>query len=152
MKNELDQIDQQILRELAQDARLSYSEIGRRVNLSQPTVAERVRRMEQEGVIRGYHVDIDPEKVGLPITAFVRLKTSHPSSRQYKLEEKISAELDSVCECHRVTGNDCLLLKVYAASIVHLHELLGKLNQFGEPNTSIVLHTVIERSGIGGAI
>ena len=141
----LDEIDWKILRELQADARLSFSEIGRRVNLSQPTVADRVRRMEESGVIRGYHVDIDPTKVGHAITVFIRLKIPQANIRQYKLEKLIATELSEITECHRVTGDDCLLLKAHVPSIADLDQLLGKLNLYGDPHTSIVLSTTTDR-------
>lgn len=144
-ESDLSEIDWKILRELQADARLSFSEIGRRVNLSQPTVADRVRRMEESGVIRGYHVDIDPAKVGHSITAFIRLKIPHPNVRQYKLEKMIATELSEITHSHRVTGDDCLLLKAHVRSIADLDKLLGKLNPYGDPRTSIVLSTTTDR-------
>ena len=143
----LDAIDYQIVDELQADARLSFSELGRRVNLSQPTIAERVRRLEERGVIRGYHIDLDPSQIGRPITAFIRLRISHPNARQYKFEKLIETEPEFACitECHRITGDDCLLLKVYVSSIQALNEFLGKINIYGDPNTSIVLSTVTDR-------
>ena len=79
-KRLLDEVGLRILRELQQDARLSHSELGRRVGLSQPAVAERIQRMEEAGIIRGYHVDLDLEKIGLPITAFIRVASSDVKS------------------------------------------------------------------------
>ena len=150
IENQLDEIDMRILNVLQQDARLSYSEIGRRVNMSQPTVAERVRRLEDAGVIRGYHADIDPVKIGRNITAFIRLRIGHPSNAQYKLEDFMRSELPEVCECHRISGDDCLLVKVQVSSIAALNELLGRINVYGNPNTAIVLSTAIERKTIEG--
>lgn len=144
-QSELAEIDWKILRELQTDARLSLSEIGRRVNLSQPTVADHVRRMEESGVIRGYRVDIDPAKVGYAITLFIRLKIPHPGIRQYQLENLIATEISEITECHRVTGDDCLLLKAYIKSIDDLNELLGKISNYGDPHTSIVFSTTTER-------
>ena len=141
----MDRYDRLILRELQQDARLSFSEIGRRVSLSQPTVAERVRRMEEVGIIRGYHVDVDPKKIGLALTAFIRLKIPHPTPRQKKLEHLIETELVEIRESHRVTGDHSLFLKAQVGSMVELDALLNKLSAYGQSYTSIVLTTTFER-------
>jgi Lrp/AsnC family transcriptional regulator, leucine-responsive regulatory protein len=141
-KNGLDELDWQILEELQQDARLSFSEIARRINLSQPTVAERVRRLEETGVITGYHACIDTSRIGLPVTAYIRLTV--PTYAVSKVDEIIRG-LGSIEECHRITGDDCLIIKAHAASVQTLEEVLKQLTQYGTTSTSIVLSSVVTR-------
>ena len=141
-KKELDEIDWQILEELQQDARLSFSEIARRVNLSQPTVAERVRRLEETGVITGYHACIDTNCIGLPVMAYIRLTV--PTYAVSKVDEIIQG-IGEIEECHRITGDDCLIIKAHAASVHRLEDVLKQLTQYGSTSTSIVLSTVVAR-------
>jgi len=141
-KKELDEIDWQILEELQQDARLSFSEIARRVNLSQPTVAERVRRLEETGVITGYHACIDTSCIGLPVMAYIRLTV--PTYAVSKVDEIIQG-IGEIEECHRITGDDCLIIKAHAASVHRLEDVLKQLTQYGSTSTSIVLSTVVAR-------
>jgi len=126
----MDQIDWRILGELQADARLSYSELGRRIGLSTPAAAERVRRLEDWGVIRGYAAVIDPERVGLSVGAFIRIRLAGPES----LAKKLTAELDEmpeVLECHRCTGDESFILKVRVESVGRLESLIDRLSQFG---------------------
>lgn len=152
IKKELDEIDWHILEELQADARLSFSEIARRVNLSQPTAAERVRRLEEMGTITGYHACVNTGRIGLPIMAFIRL--SVPSYATSKVDEVIR-EMAAIEECHRVTGDDCFIIKAHAASVEELEEVLKQLSRYGPTSTSIVLSSVVTRrtfrNGDGGA-
>src|SRR5437667_2152624 len=104
----LDATNRQILQELAADARLSMAELGRRVNMSAPAVAERVQRLERAGVITGYRAEIDPRAVGYPLTAIVRIR---PAARQLPKIQALASELPEVAECHRITGDDCFFVK-----------------------------------------
>jgi len=142
IKKEVDEADWQILEELQQDARLSFSEIARRVNLSQPTVAERVRRLEEMGIITGYHACIDTSAIGLPVSAYIRLTV--PSYAVSKVDEIIKGN-GSIEECHRITGDDCLIIKAHAASVPQLEDVLKQLTQYGTTSTSIVLSSVVTR-------
>ena len=139
-KRELDELDWRILAELQQDARLSYSELGRRVALSQPAVAERVRRLENTGVIRGYHADVDPALIGRPITAFIRLQTTN-----FPRLESLILTMSDICEAHRVTGDDCALLKVRAESVGELGKILDRLSTYARSSTSVVLSSIVTR-------
>jgi Lrp/AsnC family leucine-responsive transcriptional regulator len=141
-KSGLDEIDWQILEELQQDARLSFSEIARRVNLSQPTVAERVRRLEEMEVITGYHACIDTHKIGLPVTAYIRLTV--PTYAVSKVDEVIRG-IGTIEECHRITGDDCLIIKAHASSVPMLEEVLKQLTKYGTTSTSIILSSVVKR-------
>lgn len=141
-KKEIDEVDWQILEELQQDARLSFSEIARRVNLSQPTVAERVRRLEEAGIITGYHACINTSCIGLPVTAYIRLIV--PTYTVSKVDEVIRG-IGEIEECHRITGDDCLIIKAHAASVHRLEDILKQLTQYGTTSTSIVLSSVVTR-------
>ena len=146
-KNErlLDTTGWRILEALQGNARLTHKELGRRVNLSPPAAAERMRRMEEAGIISGYRAQIDPEKVGLPLAAFVRIEV--PGANHKKVEALV-VELPEVLECHRATGTDCYVMKVVLASMDHLQTLLDKLVMWGSPVTSIVISSPVPGRGI----
>lgn len=137
----MDALDHRILQKLANDARRPFSEVARELGVSQPTVAERVRRMEERGVIRGAVLRIDPAKLGFPIGAFIRIAAT--PQVQYKLE-KIAQGIPQVVEMHRVTGEDALIARAVLRSVAELSEVIGQLSQYGGSNTSIVLGTPIE--------
>lgn len=139
-KSEIDQLDWAILRELQANGRLSFSEIGRRVNSSQPTVAERVRRLEESGVITGYSAQVDRKKLAWPIMTFINLTV--PNYSVSKVDDVIRA-MPEISECHRVTGNDCFIIKAHTRTVEHLEELLKILNRYGSSSTSIVLSSIV---------
>lgn len=146
-KKLLDDVGWRILRELQEDARLSFAELGRRVGLSLPAVAERVRRMEDAGIITGYHAEVNLQMVGLPIMAFIHIKAS---GEKYPSITALARDLPQVLECHHLTGTDSFLMKVAAVSISHLEALITRLSTYGETTTSVVLSSpttkqVIER-------
>jgi Lrp/AsnC family leucine-responsive transcriptional regulator len=138
----LDAIDRQIIGELAQDARISFAELGRRVSLSSPAVTERVRRLEQIGVITGYHARIDPRALGYALTAIVRVK---PAVRQLSKIAEIAAEIPQIEECLRITGEDCFYMKLHLAAIEELPSVLDQFLLYGETTTSIVNATPVPR-------
>jgi len=139
----LDTTGWQLLHALQQNARLSYSELGQRVGLSSPAVAERVRRMEDAGIISGYHAEINLSKVGFPITAIIRMSTS-PGERCTRFTGFVE-NIPEVLECYRVTGSDALIMKVMASSVEHLEALIDQLSAHGQLTTSIVLSTPVRR-------
>ena len=141
---ELDRISWKIIEELQQDARLSWAELGRRVGLTTPAVAERVYRLEKLGVIRGFHADISLERLGLPILIFVRLSMSGPETavRSFQLQVK---KFEEVLECHRVTGSDSFILKARVVSVEHLERFLDKLGHYGTTSTSTVLSSPVQQ-------
>jgi Lrp/AsnC family transcriptional regulator, leucine-responsive regulatory protein len=134
-RNGLDAVDVRILRVLLTDARLSMSALGRRVNMSAPAVTERVRRLEEAGVIRGYRLDIDPAAVGLSVTAWVRVR---PGPGQLVKIAELAAAIPEVIECHRITGEDCFLLKVHVAAVDKLEDVLDRFLLYGQTTSSIV--------------
>src|SRR5205085_7534494 len=129
----LDTTGWQLLQALQQSARLSYSELGQRVGLSSPAVAERVRRMADAGIISGYHAEINLSKVGFPITAIIRMSTS-PGERCTRFTGFVE-NIPEVLECYRVTGSDALIMKVMASSVEHLEALIDQLSAHGQLTT-----------------
>jgi Lrp/AsnC family leucine-responsive transcriptional regulator len=138
----LDGTDRKIIGELTSDGRVSLAELGRRVSLSSPAVAERVQRLERAGVITGYRAEIDPRALGYQLTAIVRVK---PAPGQLPRIPELAVEIEQVGECHRITGEDCFYLKLYLRSIDELSELLDRFLAYGETTTSIVNASPIPR-------
>jgi Lrp/AsnC family transcriptional regulator, leucine-responsive regulatory protein len=134
-KSGLDDVNVRILRALADDPRLSMSALARSVGLSAPAVTERVQRLEQSGVIRGYTLDIDPAAIGLPVAAWVRVR---PGPGQLTKVAKLATEMPEVVECHRITGEDCFLLKVYVPAVDQLETVLDRFLLYGQTTSSIV--------------
>jgi Lrp/AsnC family leucine-responsive transcriptional regulator len=139
-RQQIDSIDEKIVGELLEDGRLPIAELGRRVNLSSPAVAERVKRLERAGVITGYRAQVDPRTLGYELLAIVRVK---PAPRQLPKIPELAAGIPQVVECHRITGEDCFYLKVYLRSIDELSGLLDRFLVYGETTTSIVNSTPI---------
>ena len=133
---QLDGMNRRLLRELHADPRISMSALGRRVGLSAPAVTERVQRLERAGVITGFHMDVDPAALGLPVSAFVRVR---PAPGQLTRIAELATSLDQISECHRITGEDCFLLRVHAASVAGLEELLDQFLIHGQTVSSIVV-------------
>jgi Lrp/AsnC family leucine-responsive transcriptional regulator len=135
MTETLDSTDWAVLAELQADARVSLSELGRRVSLSASATTERVRRLESLGIITGYRADVDLAKVGYPVLAVVRLK--YPGNKHEPLK-RLLAERGEFLECLRTTGDDCYTLKVAATSMPHLEQLVNELTEFGSTTTNLV--------------
>lgn len=144
---ELDRIAWKIIEELQQDARLSWAELGRRVGLTTPAVAERVHRLEKLGVIRGFHADINLERLGLPILIYVRLSMAGPDSLVRTFQERVKS-WQEVLECHRVTGSDSFIVKARVVSVEHLESFLDKLGHFGSTSTATVLSSPVRQRTI----
>jgi Lrp/AsnC family leucine-responsive transcriptional regulator len=144
----LDALGWKLLTELQKDARVSFAELGRRVGLSTPAVAQRVRRMEAEGIIRAYRADISPLSVGLPITAFIRM--SVVGNVLLKLTARVRS-MAEIVECHRGTGEDSFILKVNVVSVEHLKDVIDRLTPYGTTSTSLVLGTIADRNLLGPA-
>jgi Lrp/AsnC family transcriptional regulator, leucine-responsive regulatory protein len=132
---EIDAVNRRILEELQQDPRVSMSELGRRIGMSSPAVTERVRRLEEAGVIRGYRLDLNPAALGLPIALYVRIR---PNPGQLPRIAELAQQLPEVVECHRVTGEDCFILKAYIPAIEQLDRLLDSFMLYGSTTTSII--------------
>lgn len=145
MTLQIDAVAWRILRLLQENARLSFRQIGEAIGLTAPAVAERVRRLEDAGIITGYHAEIAPARVGLPIQAFVHLTTT--TRQSIHLREGIP-DLAEVVECHCVTGAESYILKVIVPTVEHLERLLWKLKDYGEVRTSLVLSSQVTRRSI----
>jgi Lrp/AsnC family leucine-responsive transcriptional regulator len=132
----LDDVNRRLLRELQDDPRASMSALARKVGLSAPSVTERVQRMQRTGIIAGFRMDVDPAALGMPVAAFVRLR---PAPGQLSRLADLAASIDQVSECHRITGEDCFLVKVHAASVAALEEVLDRFLVHGQTVSSIVV-------------
>lgn len=131
----LDAVNIRLLDELRQEPRLTMSELGRRVGMSAPAVTERVRRMEEANIILGYRLDINPVPLGLPISAFIRIR---PNPGQLPKVTQVAREIPEVVECHRITGEDCFILKVHIPAMDQLDRILDVLLLYGTTTTSII--------------
>jgi Lrp/AsnC family transcriptional regulator, leucine-responsive regulatory protein len=144
MTESLDETDWAILAEVQRDGRIPLTELGRRVNLSASATTERVKRLESTGVITGYRADIDLAKVGYSLLALVRLK--YPGSQHQPLRRLLD-ERAEILECLRTTGDDCYTLKVAAASMAHLEQVVNELAQFGSTTTNVVYSQTLPYRG-----
>lgn len=133
--SDLDDTDVAILRALADDARISMAELGRTVGLSAPSVTERLRRLEESGIVRGYAASIDPAALGLPLAAYVRIR---PMPGQLNKVADVLAGLAAVVACDRVTGEDCFIAKVHVRSMEALEAVIDQIIPFAMTNTSII--------------
>ncbi len=138
----LDETNLRLLDLLGGDARATAAELARRVGMSAPAVRERLARLEEAGVIRGYRLDIDPAALGLPVAAWVRIR---PGPGQLPKIADLAARTPQVSECHRISGEDCFLLKVHGPSIGQLEEVLDRFLMFGQTTTSIVVSEPVPR-------
>ena len=131
----LDESNRLLIAELQRDARLSLAELGRRVGLSSPAVAERLQRLEQSGTIRGYRAEVDPGAVGLSLSAIIRVR---PSPGQIENVAARACETPEVVECHRVTGDDCYVMRAHLRDVMHLEEVIDRFTVLGQTTTSIM--------------
>ncbi|KDN85785.1 Lrp/AsnC family transcriptional regulator [Kitasatospora cheerisanensis] len=136
----MDAVDRLLLAELQADARLSYNELSRRVNLSPPAVAERVRRLESEGVITGYHAHLDPAKAGAAVMALVTVQCYGP---RCVLRDPEVAHWPEVFQLHRVTGGACCVLLVGVPDMPAFERLTDRLGGYGQPTSSMILSSPV---------
>lgn len=137
----LDDVGWMLLEELQRNGRASYRELGVRVGLTAPAVADRVRKMERDGIITGYRAEVDHEKLGVPIRAIIRVKTSAASVGQV---DEIVQNMPEVVECHHVTGSENHVIRARLRSTKHLEELLYVLSPYGETVTNIVMSSAVD--------
>lgn len=142
----LDETGWRLLQELQQNARLSYKELGQRVGLSLPSVAERVRKMEEAGIITGYRAEVDLTRLGLPILSLIRLGSFVGESCARVAAQAI--EVPEVLECYKVTGTDCVVVKVAAISMAHLEQVIEQLSRFSIASTSLVFSRPMKNRAI----
>jgi Lrp/AsnC family transcriptional regulator, leucine-responsive regulatory protein len=136
----LDETNTSLLTELSADPRATAAELARRVGMSAPAVRERLARLEETGVIRGYRLDIDPAALGLPVAVWVRIR---PGPGQLTRIAELAARTPQVSECHRISGEDCFLLKVHVAAIENLESVLDRFLPHGQTHSSFVVSTPV---------
>ena len=141
----VDDTNRSLLAELQADARLSLAELGRRVGLSSPAVAERLQRLEQAGVIRGYRVEVDPAALGYSLSAVIRIR---PAPRQLPKVAELARGTPEVVECHRITGEDCFIMRAHLRDVQHLEEVIDQFVVFGQTTTSIVQSSPVPSRGV----
>ena len=141
----LDAVDRDILGELQQDGRLSIAELGRRVGLSPPATAERVRRLTEDGVITGVHAHVDPRALGYALSVIVRVR---PAPRQLAKVAELARDTPEVVECHRITGEDCFFLKAHVRDVEHLEEVIDAFAFFGQTTTSVMQTSPVPGRGL----
>jgi Lrp/AsnC family leucine-responsive transcriptional regulator len=147
--NLLDAINLRLLKELQGDGRLGMAELGRRIGMSAPAVAERVQRLERAGVIVGYRAELDPRALGFPVAAVVRVR---PAPGRLQRIPEVAREVREVSECYRITGEDCFLMKLHLRSIDDLEDVLDRFTPYGLTTTSIVHSAPVPHRGppLGG--
>lgn len=141
----LDPIGRTLLRVLQENARVSWRELGETVSLSAPAVAERVHKMEEAGIIGGYHARVDPARAGLPVTAFILLKTM---AQRYPALTGFVERAPEVSECHHVSGEHSFLIKVHVSGLPHLESLIERFRPFGETHSLVVLSSPVVKHGL----
>ena len=142
----MDDMDWALLAELQADARLSYSELSRRVHLSAPAVAERVRRLEERGVITGYHAHVDRAKAGRGVVAMIRMSCY---GARCVLRDEQALAWPEILEVHRVTGDTCCLLQVATASMPAFENLIDRLAPYGQPSSTMILSSPVQWRPLG---
>jgi Lrp/AsnC family leucine-responsive transcriptional regulator len=136
----LDALDTTILRALNKDARTSVRELAQQVGLSAPSTAERIRRLEEAGVIEGYGVRINPVAIGLPIGAYLRVR---PMAGELDRVAGLLAAIPEVVACDRVTGDDCFIAKALVPAVADLEKLIDRLLPYASTNTSVIVSTTV---------
>ena len=141
----LDEVDRRIVAEVQADGRVTLAELGRRVGLSAPAVTERLQRLEQRGVIRGYHADVDPRALGLSLGAVVRIR---PAPGQLQNVADAAVTTPEIVECTRITGEDCYIMRANVRDVEHLEEVIDRFTVLGQTTTSIVQSSPVPPRGL----
>jgi Lrp/AsnC family transcriptional regulator, leucine-responsive regulatory protein len=141
----LDPMDCKILMELQLNARVTFAEIGRRIGLSTPAVIERVHRLEENGVIEGYHARVNPAKVGLTVRALIKIGIAGDRLAQFAV---LVQKVPEVLECHRVTGSESFILQIAARDVAHMERIIDRLMPYVVTNTSIILASPVSWSPV----
>jgi Lrp/AsnC family transcriptional regulator, leucine-responsive regulatory protein len=144
----LDTTDRLLIAELQSDARLSLAELGRRLGLSAPAVADRLRRLEDEGAITGFAAHVDPRALGFALTAVVRIR---PAPRMIAKVAELAQATPEVVECLRITGEDCFIMRVHVRDVGHLEELIDAFVLYGQTTTSIVQSSAVPLRAVSTA-
>ena len=141
---QLDATNRKLIEALQVDARVSLAELGRRVGLTAPAVGERIARMEESGVIRGYHADVDPRALGYELSVILRIR---PAARMIPKVAELAQRTPEVTECHRVTGDDCFIMRLHVRDVLHLEELIDTFVPYGQTTTSIMQSSPVPGRG-----
>lgn len=141
----LDEVNRRLLAELQDDARLSLAELGRRVGLSSPAVAERLSRLEDDGAIVGYRTVVNPRALGYALSVVIRVR---PAPRQLHKVAGLAADTPEVTECHRITGEDCFFLKAHVRDVEHMEEVIDRFALYGQTTTSVVQSSPVPLRGL----
>jgi Lrp/AsnC family leucine-responsive transcriptional regulator len=141
----IDDTNRALLAELQADARLSLAELGRRVGLSSPAVADRIQRLERDGVITGYHAAIDPRALGFALSAVVRIR---PAPGQLHNVAELATQTPEVVECRRITGDDCFVMTMQLRDVDHLEEVIDRFIVLGQTTSSIVQSAPVPARGL----
>src|SRR4051812_24222266 len=141
----LDDTNRKLLSELQGNARLTLAELGRRVDLSPPAVADRLQRLEEEGVIVGYRAEIDPRALGYALSAVIRIR---PAPRELRKVADLAQKTPEVVECQRITGDDCFIFKLHVRDVEHLEEVIDRFVAYGQTTTSIVQSAPVPARGL----
>ena len=142
----MDRYDQKIIKELQQDARISYTELGKLIGLSGPAVKERVNKLEDSGIIEGYRAQLNLSRLGYSLTVIINFKMNPGNIKHFIDKLK---RMPEVVECNRVTGGDNMIMKVLLKNTEELEKLINKLIEYGVPTTSVVLSTPIKDRILG---
>jgi Lrp/AsnC family transcriptional regulator, leucine-responsive regulatory protein len=136
----MDTLDLQILSSLDADARRPFADLARELNVSQPTIADRVQRLEERGILRGSMICLDYARLGFPISAFIRIRSYAPPDRGLL---QAMRDIPQIIEVHSVTGEDCMIARTVVRSVEELGAVLTRLSAFGQSSTSVILDTPI---------
>ncbi len=137
----VDRLNWQILEELQKNARAPLTEISKKVGLSSPSVSERIQKMEEAGILKGYGAILDMEALGYSLGVYISIKIRFG---QVKSFEEFIKTVPEICECHKLTGNDCMLMRGRVKNPRHLEDLNERLTVYGELTTSLILSSIIE--------
>jgi Lrp/AsnC family leucine-responsive transcriptional regulator len=141
----VDAVNRRLLLELQADARLSLAELGRRVGLSAPAVAERLQRLQEAGVVRGYRAELDPGALGFPLGVIIRVR---PAAGELRKVAELARQTPEVVECHRITGEDCFVMKLHLRDVEHMEEVIDRFLLYGQTTTSIVQSSPVAARGL----
>ena len=141
----LDDVNRRLLEELQVEARLTLAELGRRVGLSAPAVAERLQRMEAAGVVLGYRAEVSPRALGYALSVVLRIR---PAARQLAKVADLARRTPEVVECHRITGDDCYFMKLHVRDVEHLEEVIDRFTPYGQTTTSLIQSSPVPPRGV----
>jgi Lrp/AsnC family leucine-responsive transcriptional regulator len=144
-QKEIDDVNRRLLVELQENARLTLAELGRRVGLSPPAVAERLARLEEDGVITAYSARVDPRALGYTLSAVIRIR---PAPRELRKVAELAQGTPEVVECNRITGDDCFIFRLHVRDVDHLEEVIDRFVPYGQTTTSIVQSSPVPARGL----